>query len=136
MNEDEDCQPGGGVTPPNSQTSSVEGVFAANKSHPFRIIEQDAISLQSLTSLGRVARILAEGESHRKAASVSALSSSSMDSGSTPSSKNISQFPSNSTLTSDKPLQEPDVIASTKAKSEDLQIPVAPPRRKKKNKGI
>lgn len=59
QNDDEDCQ-ATNVTPPNSQTSSVEGVFAASSrtSHPFRIIEQDTISLQSLNSLGRVGRIL------------------------------------------------------------------------------
>ncbi|XP_055322901.1 WD repeat-containing protein 44 isoform X2 [Sitodiplosis mosellana] len=40
--------------------SSVEGVFAPQRStHPFRIIENDAISIQSMTSLGRVGRILA-----------------------------------------------------------------------------
>ncbi|EEZ99884.1 WD repeat-containing protein 44 [Tribolium castaneum] len=146
QHDDEDCQTGN-VTPPNSQTSSVEGVFAASNktSHPFRIIEQDTVSLQSINSLGRLTRILggiAEGECGRKAVSVSALSSSSLDSGSTPSSKGISQYPSNATLTSEKsslPLQEPDVIASTKAsssqKSDDQNVaPVAPPRRKKKNK--
>ncbi|XP_031619589.1 WD repeat-containing protein 44 isoform X2 [Contarinia nasturtii] len=41
--------------------SSVEGVFAPQRStHPFRIIENsDTISIQSMTSLGRVGRILA-----------------------------------------------------------------------------
>lgn len=43
-----------------TQNSSVEGVFATQRStHPFRIIENDAISIQSMTSLGRVGRILA-----------------------------------------------------------------------------
>lgn len=38
----------------------MEGVFAQPRStHPFRIIENDAISIQSMTSLGRVGRILA-----------------------------------------------------------------------------
>ena len=48
------------ASPPDSQTSSVEGVFAmpSKTSHPFRIIEHDALSLQSMTSLGRVGRIL------------------------------------------------------------------------------
>lgn len=56
--DDEDC-PNTNITPPNSQTSSVEGVCAANRtSHPFRIIEHDTLSLQSLSSLGRVGRIL------------------------------------------------------------------------------
>ncbi|KAJ1529621.1 hypothetical protein ONE63_006388 [Megalurothrips usitatus] len=60
-------------SPPDSQSSSVEGVFAVPQagtasvggsssgtkaSHPFRIIEHDTLSLQSLTSLGRVGRIL------------------------------------------------------------------------------
>ncbi|XP_066993073.2 WD repeat-containing protein 44 isoform X7 [Anabrus simplex] len=48
------------ASPPDSQTSSVEGVFAvpSKTSHPFRIIEHDTMSLQSMTSLGRVGRIL------------------------------------------------------------------------------
>lgn len=48
------------TSPPDSQTSSVEGVFAvpSKTSHPFRIIEHDTVSLQSMTSLGRVGRIL------------------------------------------------------------------------------
>lgn len=42
------------------QNSSVEGVFAPQRStHPFRIIENDTMSIQSMTSLGRVGRILA-----------------------------------------------------------------------------
>lgn len=42
------------------QNSSVEGVFPQQRStHPFRIIENDTISIQSMTSLGRVGRILA-----------------------------------------------------------------------------
>ncbi|OXU22367.1 hypothetical protein TSAR_012017 [Trichomalopsis sarcophagae] len=48
-------------SPPDSQTSSIEGVFPtpSKTSHPFRIIEHDTLSLQSMTSLGRVGRILA-----------------------------------------------------------------------------
>ena len=43
----------------NLQNSSVEGVFAPSRaSHPFRIIENDAQSINSMTSLGRVGRIL------------------------------------------------------------------------------
>lgn len=50
-------------SPPDSQTSSIEGVFASDgsshkTSHPFKIIEHDALSLQSMTSLGRVGRLL------------------------------------------------------------------------------
>ncbi|CAD6233816.1 GSCOCG00007311001-RA-CDS [Cotesia congregata] len=48
-------------SPPDSQTSSIEGVYPApaKTTHPFRIIEHDTVSLQSMTSLGRVGRILA-----------------------------------------------------------------------------
>ncbi|XP_014205246.1 WD repeat-containing protein 44 isoform X2 [Copidosoma floridanum] len=48
-------------SPPDSQASSIEGVFPtpSKTSHPFRIIEHDTLSLQSMTSLGRVGRILA-----------------------------------------------------------------------------
>lgn len=49
----------GTVTPPNSQTSSVEGISAPSKTiQPFRIIEPDTLSLQSINSLGRIGRIL------------------------------------------------------------------------------
>lgn len=42
------------------QNSSVEGIFPSQqKTHPFRIIETDAMSVQSMVSLGRVGRILA-----------------------------------------------------------------------------
>ncbi|XP_037910753.1 WD repeat-containing protein 44 isoform X2 [Hermetia illucens] len=58
MNNDEDENPGNTLTP-DSQNSSVEGVFPNRPTHPFRIIENDAVSLQSMTSLGRVGRILA-----------------------------------------------------------------------------
>lgn len=38
----------------------MEGIFPTQRpSHPFRIIESDAMSIQSMTSLGRVGRILA-----------------------------------------------------------------------------
>ncbi|XP_033214457.1 WD repeat-containing protein 44 [Belonocnema kinseyi] len=48
-------------SPPDSQTSSIEGIYPtpSKTSHPFRIIEHDTFSLQSMTSLGRVGRILA-----------------------------------------------------------------------------
>lgn len=109
-NDDEDIQ-NSNLTPPNSQTSSVDGVSACssstnNRTHPFRIIEQDTVSLQSLNSLGRIGRILGSGvvdnvsgniDTSRKTVSVSALSSSSLDSESTHSSRQ-SQYPSTSTL--------------------------------------
>lgn len=49
----------GTVTPPNSQTSSIEGIPATSRTiQPFRIIEPDTLSLQSINSLGRIGRIL------------------------------------------------------------------------------
>ncbi|XP_055551392.1 WD repeat-containing protein 44 isoform X2 [Wyeomyia smithii] len=41
--------------------SSVEGVYSSSTrtTHPFRVIEGDTLSIQSMTSLGRVGRILA-----------------------------------------------------------------------------
>ncbi|XP_044761785.1 WD repeat-containing protein 44 isoform X2 [Coccinella septempunctata] len=158
LQNDDDDPPIGECVQPDSQTSSVEGVSVGPSkiTQPFRVIEHDTVSLQSHSSLGRLGRILGNAtdsgtipENGRKAVSVSALSSSSLDSGSTPSSKGVSQFPSISTLTAIRPaqnvetpakLQEPDVIASTKTStatsSSLIKAPVAPPRRKKKNKEV
>ncbi|XP_066252281.1 WD repeat-containing protein 44 isoform X2 [Euwallacea similis] len=159
--DEEGC---GNVTPP-SQTSSVEGVFAAasKTSHPFRIIEQDTVSLQSINSLGRLMRVINNNggiwflcgsysvklnrnfaDSSRKTMSISALSSSSLDSESTQSSK---KYPSTFALSSagvqgndieksvSTKVQEPDVVASNKVSNPQLKstnnAPVAPPRRKK-----
>lgn len=56
--DDEECHTGT-VTPPNSQTSSVDGIPAPSRTiQPFRIIEPDTLSLQSINSLGRIGRIL------------------------------------------------------------------------------
>ncbi|XP_017786789.1 PREDICTED: WD repeat-containing protein 44 [Nicrophorus vespilloides] len=158
QNDDEDAQISN-LTPPNSQTSSIEGVYASSKtSHPFRVIEVDTSSLQSFNS-GR--RLISQADlgSHlfecKKAISSSALSISSHSS-STQSSKDTTQYPSTVTLATIStdapahtnqvclPLQEPDVIASTKPclqknnldikSSPKIEVPVAPPRRKKKNK--
>lgn len=58
----EDDELGGlNASPPDSQTSSVEGVFAQpppKTSYPFRIIEDDTESMKSTMSLGRVGRLL------------------------------------------------------------------------------
>lgn len=54
-------------SPPDSQASSVEGVFpnpSIKSSHPFRIIEHDGASVHSMTSLGRVGRILSGSEAN------------------------------------------------------------------------
>ncbi|XP_034488140.1 WD repeat-containing protein 44 isoform X2 [Drosophila innubila] len=39
--------------------SSMDGVFTNRPTHPFKVIESDTMSIQSMTSLGRVGRILA-----------------------------------------------------------------------------
>lgn len=72
--------------------------------------------------------------------SVSALSSSSLDSESTQSSQ---KYPSTFTLETNagtsgtRKLQEPDVIASTKPKQKvPASAPVAPPRYKKKTRNL
>lgn len=58
QNDDEEYHTGT-VTPPNSQTSSVDGIPISSKTiQPFRIIEPDTLSLQSINSLGRIGRIL------------------------------------------------------------------------------
>ncbi|XP_055634627.1 WD repeat-containing protein 44 isoform X2 [Toxorhynchites rutilus septentrionalis] len=180
--------------------SSVEGVYSSSTrtSHPFRVIEGDALSIQSMTSLGRVGRILAGSasvdasglsigkDSTYLAASTSSAphslialpSSSSREtqlSGSSSiqsssgggvvgnvSTENIGTCKYDSyeeirhrqenTASSDNdkehrvnmnvPLQEPDVIASTKlahSKTTDSLTcsgPVAPPRRKKKTRKL
>ncbi|XP_022910260.1 WD repeat-containing protein 44 isoform X2 [Onthophagus taurus] len=150
-------------TPPNS-TSSIEGVYASGTktSHPFRVIEHDTVSLQSYNSLLRAGRIpnIPDGSiisETKRTASASALSNSSHDS-STTSSKNTSEYPSTITLSTNVevvpiikqkeclPLQEPDVIASTKASCSKIaeeneqqrskDVPIAPPRRKKKLKRV
>ncbi|XP_037940955.1 uncharacterized protein LOC119673914 isoform X2 [Teleopsis dalmanni] len=58
MNNDEDDNPGNTLTP-DSQNSSTDGVFTNRPTHPFKVIENDTVSIQSMTSLGRVGRILA-----------------------------------------------------------------------------
>lgn len=43
----------------NQQNSSMDGVYSNRPTHPFKVIESDTMSIQSMTSLGRVGRILA-----------------------------------------------------------------------------
>lgn len=199
MQNDEDENPGNTLTP-DSQNSSVEGVYTSSRtSHPFRVIEGDAQSIQSMTSLGRVGRILAGSASVDASALsvgkdsmylggstssapqslIAVPSSSSRDtqlsgSSSIPSSsgggdgggvsaENVStgKYETSDDLRSYRqgnaspsghdaeyrinmnvPLQEPDVIASTKlahSKTTDSLTcsgPVAPPRRKKKTRKL
>lgn len=49
------------ISPTESQASSADGVFLApshRPSHPFRVIEPDGASVQSILSLGKVGRLL------------------------------------------------------------------------------
>lgn len=175
-------------SPPDSQSSSVEGIFAVPQaggasvggsssgtkaSHPFRIIEHDTLSLQSLTSLGRVGRILGgiqdpasatgvkveqsltstsscstlggdlkeeeEEESSTPVTAHTSPASTTPTASSTPTTS-VSTAPSSPSHYSKSVFQEPDVIASTKSSFSNgtpplpSEAPVAPPRRKKKNK--
>ncbi|KAI5748747.1 hypothetical protein M8J76_001623 [Diaphorina citri] len=159
--EDEEVM-GVSSSPPDSQTSSIEGVFASDgsshkTSHPFKIIEHDALSLQSMTSLGRVGRLLSgmsdtggiSSQIKENSGSTSTLKSAShgdLVRLMAPHKSESSTAPPSATSspTKDKlpSLQEPDVIASTKASNNtptstqhtNVQAPVAPPRRKKKTK--
>ncbi|XP_032311531.1 WD repeat-containing protein 44 isoform X2 [Drosophila ananassae] len=45
--------------PLSGPNSSTDGIFTNRSTHPFKVIETDAMSIQSMTSLGRVGRILA-----------------------------------------------------------------------------
>ncbi|CAH1635850.1 unnamed protein product [Spodoptera littoralis] len=117
--------------------------------HPFKIIAHDTMSLQSMTSLGRIGRILSgASESHsniRDTAPVPSVSSRE------PSTISDEQLTSENRTQNVLAMAEPDVIASTKANSlkhnrgggaivavsgstEPRAQPVAPPRRKKRNK--
>ncbi|CAK1541244.1 unnamed protein product [Leptosia nina] len=129
---------------PEVQQSS-EHAYALE--HPFKIISHDTMSLQSMTSLGRIGRILSgAAESHPNIREHIPAPASSRD----PST--ISEDPLSENRTQNVlAMAEPDVIASTKANSlkqnrtssaaivavshtSTLPTPVAPPRKKKRNK--
>ncbi|XP_065223152.1 WD repeat-containing protein 44 isoform X2 [Planococcus citri] len=163
QNEEED----GAVSnnsPVDSQVSSVDDVFTgpSNKMlHPFRVIEHDTLSVQSMTSLGRVGRILS-GNSEQiidnreeQPATVTGSTDTLIENTAPsekvkptrkPSVEKIEETPQDSSSSSLPKLQEPDVIASTKnsnsfirpetppSQSTSEPAPVAPPRRKKKLK--
>uniref|UniRef100_A0A2A4JD75 WD repeat-containing protein 44 n=1 Tax=Heliothis virescens TaxID=7102 RepID=A0A2A4JD75_HELVI len=117
--------------------------------HPFKIIAHDTMSLQSMTSLGRIGRILSgASESHsniRDTAPVPSVSSRE------PSTISDEQLAADARTQNVLAMAEPDVIASTKANSLKHSRaggaivavsgscappagPVAPPRRRKRNK--
>ncbi|KAK9505467.1 hypothetical protein O3M35_009520 [Rhynocoris fuscipes] len=170
--EDEEVLNTVGTSPTSSQTSSFDGVFPSTDTkscHPFRIIEHDAMSLHSLTSLGRIGRILSSGsqdqgpvQSNFREPSIASSIGGGSSTGTlrSPSEPRESKVPEEVTADNENKLQEPDVIASTKAGSQppsysgqvqttragdsssgttvtvDGTPPVAPPRRRKKNKPI
>ncbi|CAF4899470.1 unnamed protein product [Pieris macdunnoughi] len=114
--------------------------------HPFKIISHDTMSLQSMTSLGRIGRILSgAAESHPNI----------RENNPAPSASSREPSTCDDPLATDRTqnvlaMAEPDVIASTKANSlkhnrgssavvavchtSCLPAPVAPPRKKKRNK--
>ncbi|XP_047531764.1 WD repeat-containing protein 44 isoform X1 [Vanessa atalanta] len=118
---------------------------SAPMEHPFKIISHDTMSLQSMTSLGRIGRILSGvADSHQNIRESTFAPSASSREPST-----ISDDPLNvdRNQTIALAMAEPDVIASTKANSLKQSRagavvavsgaeprPVAPPRRKKRNK--
>ncbi|XP_026333522.1 uncharacterized protein LOC113240437 [Hyposmocoma kahamanoa] len=123
---------------------------------PFKIIAHDTMSLQSMTSLGRIGRILSgASESHPNIRDTApALSLSSRE----PSTISDDPLPNDNRQPNVLAMAEPDVIASTKANSlkqnrgssaaivamsgsssaeprpASVAGPVAPPRKKKRNK--
>ncbi|CAH0751770.1 unnamed protein product [Diatraea saccharalis] len=120
--------------------------------HPFKIIAHDTMSLQSMTSLGRIGRILSgASDSHSNIRDAAPPPSISSREPSTTSDDPLTTDSRNQTVLA---MAEPDVIASTKANSlkqsrqgsaaivsmsgdtrpASVAGPVAPPRRKKRNK--
>lgn len=159
--EDEETFNTVGTSPTSSQTSSFDGVFPAPdtrsiQSHPFRIIEHDALSLHSLTSLGRIGRILSSSsqdpptsvQGSQKETGPEQLGGSTntlkcpSEPGDEEKSEGVFKVPAPVRSEERRQLQEPDVIASTKPSNQQPPnnvtntepAPVAPPRRRKKNK--
>ncbi|CAH2241341.1 jg15541 [Pararge aegeria aegeria] len=122
--------------------------------HPFKIISHDTMSLQSMTSLGRIGRILSgAAESHSNIRESTKAPSASSREPSTMSDEPINADRTQNVLA----MAEPDVIASTKANSlkqnrassaaivsmsgsapteprpASVAGPVAPPRKKKRS---
>ncbi|GBP40293.1 WD repeat-containing protein 44 [Eumeta japonica] len=143
--EDEDCTP-------DSYAGSTE-LHTFNLEHPFKIIQNDAMSLQSMTSLGRIGRILSgASESHPNIREhITAATVCSKE----PSTLSDEQLLLENRNQNVLAMAEPDVIASTKANSLKQsrgnassivtvssggtarplsEGPIAPPRRKKRNK--
>ncbi|XP_011307374.1 WD repeat-containing protein 44 isoform X2 [Fopius arisanus] len=130
-------------SPPDSQTSSIEGVYPtpSKTSHPFRIIEHDTLSLQISMSreaqMASLANALSKDEDSASG-KISQSSSVLTLSGDLVQDVSVNGRSEYSKCDSKVVLQEPDVIASTKNNGKSIEsqevVPVAPPRRKKKSK--
>ncbi|CAH0723503.1 unnamed protein product, partial [Brenthis ino] len=129
--------------------------MSAPMEHPFKIISHDTMSLQSMTSLGRIGRILSgAADSHQNIRESTLAPSVSSREPSTISDDPMSVDRNQTVVLA---MAEPDVIASTKANSlkqsrgspvatvavsgarpeprpASVSGPVAPPRKKKRNK--
>uniref|UniRef100_A0A182N1D8 WD repeat-containing protein 44 n=1 Tax=Anopheles dirus TaxID=7168 RepID=A0A182N1D8_9DIPT len=149
MQNDEDENPGNILTP-DSQNSSVEGVYIApsRSNYPFRVIESDVASIHSISSLGIVGRIMAGGSIDTNAPSVGSSSGKQLQA--TNKQQGNKKGTTTATGSTGQKSADPDVITSTKqhlahSKTVDASFavpaaptgtapsrPVAPPRRKKK----
>ncbi|KAM3959965.1 LOW QUALITY PROTEIN: WD repeat-containing protein 44 [Aphomia sociella] len=140
---------------PDTTTSMDNQTFAQER--PFKIIAHDTMSLQSMTSLGRIGRILSgAAESHPNIRDTALAAPTSRE----PSTISDDPLPTDSRSQNALATAEPDVIASTKANSlkhnrgagaivamsgsrvaaapagatGGVAGPIAPPRKKKRNK--
>lgn len=112
-------------SPLGSQSSSADGIYPSGRtSHPFRVVEHDAASVQSSISLGKVGKILGGLESHiiqeNQQSNEAQSETKSMESSHSDPSKD--SRPSGSViLASDiagiTMSPEPDLVASTKSSS-------------------
>ncbi|XP_054721184.1 WD repeat-containing protein 44-like [Uloborus diversus] len=108
-------------------SSSVEGIYPRNNANYLhRTSERNTNETSSVMSLGKIGCILGDRDNTKDADTVSLNSKYSMSE-----SESIREFPN--TMPKSK-CSEPDVVASTKG--EQVQHPVAPPRKKKRNKNL
>uniref|UniRef100_A0A182J3G4 Uncharacterized protein n=1 Tax=Anopheles atroparvus TaxID=41427 RepID=A0A182J3G4_ANOAO len=158
MQNDEDENPGNILTP-DSQNSSVEGVYVASarSNYPFRVIESDVTSLHSICSLGIVGRIMAGGSIDASGHSAGKDSSTSKQTAQSsnkqqPASKKGPRGAAEAIAgtsrvkldSSTKPLTSPQkknetqatLVPSILTSSAEPNRPVAPPRRKKKTRKL
>ncbi|CAG7818596.1 unnamed protein product [Allacma fusca] len=139
------------TSPSDSQTSSVEGVYGATSSskisHPFKVVDHDAASLQSGVSIGRLGRIISNSVSSSTPAVQASQAPSNAGNPPTPAPAPVEAHAVQEERNKSSFVPEPDLVASCKDKNvvETEQpaaaaaftgkVPVAPPRRKRKNIG-